>query len=232
MFDGILLVDKEKGVTSYDVIRKLKKILPKDQKIGHSGTLDPFATGLLVILLGKGTKLNDSLQKLKKGYEVRAEFGYETDTMDSTGEVIERCGKLPKFTSKDIEGPLALFVGPIAQIPPKYSAKRVKGERAYSLARKGIKFFLEPKKINVYSFEIKKFNWPVVTFEIVCSSGTYVRKLIADLGRKIGVYGNSVDLRRLFVGDFKVENAFLVKSITEDNIGSKIIDLEKFTFSN
>lgn len=225
MIDGILLIDKEAGITSYDVIRKLKKVLPKKQKIGHAGTLDPFATGLLIILLGKGTKLMTSILDFKKEYIVTGEFGYQTDTQDSEGKVINE--KSSEHISKeDINEKIReKFLGEFEQTPPSYSAKKIDGKKAYDLARKGIEVNLIPKKIIVEKFEIVNYKWPQVEFKIVCSSGTYIRTLINDLGIELGTFATAVELRRTKIGKFQVDEAVKSENISE-GIESEIISLD------
>lgn len=231
MIDGILLINKEKGITSYDVIRRLKKILPKEEKIGHAGTLDPFATGLLIILLGKGTKLMESIGKLKKKYIVTAEFGYATDTQDPTGEKILVDKNLSKIPKEKIEKKLEeKFLGEINQIPPIYSAKKIQGKKSYELAREGKTIVLNPRKIFVKEFNIINYDWPIIKFEITCSSGTYIRTLIDDLGKNLGTFATAIDLDRVNIGGYNVEEAFDSKDITMKNkklILNSIINLEK-----
>ncbi|HOV29613.1 MAG TPA: tRNA pseudouridine(55) synthase TruB [Candidatus Dojkabacteria bacterium] len=230
MIDGILLINKEKGITSYDVIRKLKKIFPREQKIGHAGTLDPFAGGLLIVLLGKGTKLMNTIGKLEKKYIVTAEFGYATDTQDSTGKKIFTHSELSKITREKIEEKLTeKFLGEIDQTPPLYSAKKVKGKKAYELAREGKAVVLNPRKIFVKEFNILDYNWPFVKFEIICSSGTYIRTLIDDLGKSLGTFATAVDLDRISIGGYNVKEAFNSKDITMENkelILETVINLE------
>ena len=216
MIDGILLIDKEEGITSYTAIRMLKRILPKGQKIGHAGTLDPFATGLLVILLGKATKLMDSIHMLDKEYVVKAEFGYSTDTQDCTGEKIKTSSTLQQISKEELEKEISkYFLGNISQLPPIYSAKKIDGQKAYDLAREGKKVELRPKDISIFSFDILDYKWPFVTFIVKCSTGTYIRTLINDLGEKVGTHATAVELRRTRIGDFKVEDAISTKDINE-----------------
>lgn len=215
MIDGILLVDKEENITSYDVIRRIKKIALKGQKIGHAGTLDPFASGLLVILLGKGTKLMNKFLSFDKEYIVKAEFGYETDTQDRDGKIIEK-REIKKIFQKDIEEIIKKkFIGEILQTPPLFSAKKINGRKAYSLAREGKIFELKPKRINIYKFDVISYNWPFAEFKIKCSSGTYIRTLVRDLGRKIGTLATAVELRRTKIGEFNVESADRISDIGE-----------------
>ncbi|MGI6443414.1 MAG: tRNA pseudouridine(55) synthase TruB [Candidatus Dojkabacteria bacterium] len=230
MINGILLINKERDITSYDVIRKLKRVLPKGQKIGHGGTLDPFATGLLIILLGRGTKLMNKIHSLKKDYVVKAEFGYSTDTQDITGEKDRICKDLKEVSKSEIERRIKeKFLGEILQTPPMFSAKKIKGKKAYELARKGEEVKIEPKKVEIYSFDLVDYDWPYSTFSISCSTGTYVRTLIHDLGVEISTYGTAIELERKKIGDFKLEDAFNSKDIVEENVDKivgNVINLE------
>jgi tRNA pseudouridine55 synthase len=225
MIDGILIIDKEVGITSYDVIRKLKRVLGKEQKIGHGGTLDPFASGVLLVLLGKGTKLMERIHTLKKEYVVKGEFGFSTDTQDITGNVLEKSNSIPKY--EDIERVIAEhFVGDILQTPPIYSAKKVNGKRAYELARKGEVPTLKAKGISVFEFEISKYEYPNIECRIICSSGTYVRTLIHDLGIKLNTFATAKELKRVGIGDFNISNSVSSKDIDEKVVKS-VIDISK-----
>jgi tRNA pseudouridine55 synthase len=226
MIDGILLVDKGASMTSYDVIRRVKKYFPKGQKIGHAGTLDPFATGLLILLFGKGTKLMTKFLTMEKEYLVKAEFGYETDTQDRTGEVINsseasriRRGIISREIKKN-------FLGDIEQTPPIFSAKKIEGKKAYELARKGEDVKLSKKRISVSEFKIIKYNWPFCEFRIRCSSGTYVRTLINDLGKELGTFATAVELRRSKIGSFDVKYSIPVKDFSE-YVKEAVIPLDK-----
>jgi tRNA pseudouridine55 synthase len=208
MIEGILLVDKEKGITSYDVIREIKRKYPKGTKIGHTGTLDPFATGLLIIMIGRqATKLMNRFHKFKKRYIVNAQFGFETDTQDITGQIVVKTDDGIVPTKDDIRNQIKKnFLGKIEQIPPKYSAKKIKGKKAYELARQGKDFTLKPKKIEIFDFKIVKYEYPYIKFQIFCSTGTYVRTLVKDLARSLGTYATATDLRRTQIGPFRVED--------------------------
>jgi len=225
MIDGILIIDKEVGITSYDVIRKLKRVFDKGQKLGHGGTLDPFASGVLLVLLGKGTKLMERIHTLKKEYIVRGEFGFSTDTQDITGKILERSNTVPKI--EDIERVIAeYFVGDILQTPPIYSAKKVNGQKAYDLARKGEVPELKPKSISVFEFEVLKYGYPDIECRIVCSSGTYIRTLIHDLGIRLGTFATAKELRRVGIGNFNISNSVSSKNIDEGVLES-VIDISK-----
>lgn len=206
--DGILLVDKEKALTSYSIIRQLKKIIGNDIKIGHAGTLDPFATGLLIVLLGKSTKLTETIHKLHKTYTATAEFGYQTDTLDPTGKIIKRDKSLKNIDTQTIKTIIKqYFQETIIQTPPIYSAQKIKGKRAYDLARQGKKIKTRPKQVTIYRFETLKYKWPRVEFEIECSTGTYIRTLVSDLAHKLCTYATTVELRRTKIGEFSIEHA-------------------------
>jgi len=227
MIDGILLIDKEEGITSYDVIRKLKHLIPHKYKIGHAGTLDPFATGLLVILLGKATKLMDTIHGLEKEYEVTAEFGYATDTQDCTGGKIHITPTLSPISKEELETQIkGNFIGDISQLPPQYSAKKINGQKSYDLARQGKEVELKPKDIHVTDFEVIKYEWPFVTFRIACSTGTYIRTLVNDLGEKVGTYATAVALRRTRIGEFNITDAISTKAFNEGTLES-IMEIDK-----
>lgn len=228
--DGILLIDKDAGETSFDVVRKVKSALVRGgtQKVGHAGTLDPFATGLLIILLGQGTKLSPFLMESSKLYLATIRLGIETDTLDPTGRVIS-VRPVPKLSRKKIEREATQFVGQIEQIPPMYSAVRHQGVRAYRLARKGLNPQLKKRKVMVHSLEILSVDLPRVTFKLKCSSGTYVRSIASELGRKLGTGGHLRSLRRLSSGPFEVKDALPSGEITGRSphsiLGGNIIPL-------
>lgn len=209
MIEGILLIDKPKGITSYDVIRKTKKDYPKGTKIGHTGTLDPFATGLLILLIGRSaTKLMDKFHKLKKRYVVDAEFGFETDTQDATGKIVAQADDEIAPKKEDIESIIKeSFLGMIKQVPPNYSAKKIAGKRAYDLARSGKEFELEAQNVEIFEFKVMDYQFPNIKLEILCSTGTYIRTLVKDLGRKLGTYATAIELRRVQIGRFRIEDA-------------------------
>ncbi|MCK9368363.1 tRNA pseudouridine(55) synthase TruB [Candidatus Dojkabacteria bacterium] len=208
VLNEILLVDKPEGMTSYDVIRKIKSRYPKKTKIGHCGTLDSFATGLLILLIGKATKRQDEFHKLNKVYQTTAVFGFETDTQDITGKEINRDGDLRSISKEEIEKKInEKFIGKIFQIPPSYSAKKIDGVRAYKLAREGKEVELNPNSIEIFSFKILSYNFPEVTFEVECAGGTYIRSLINDLGKGLGTFATCKTLRRISIGEYNVKDA-------------------------
>lgn len=204
---GILLIDKEVGITSYDVIRRIKGELGKGVKIGHAGTLDPFASGLLVILLGKATKSMNMFHAMTKRYCFTLELGYETDTLDPTGEVVER-GAIPTdLTEERIQAILKEFIGKIEQKPPIFSAKKIKGKKAYELARKGLKPDLKPKLVEISVLRLISIEGSILSLEAEVSSGTYIRQLAADIGRSFGSFATTIDLRRTQIGKYGVTDA-------------------------
>ncbi|MCP4665904.1 MAG: tRNA pseudouridine(55) synthase TruB, partial [Deltaproteobacteria bacterium] len=206
--DGILLIDKEEGQPSYGVVKEVKSALKGSQvgKVGHAGTLDPFATGLLIILLGQGTKISQWVMSQDKIYLATMRLGVETDTLDPTGQVV-RTSVVPDLDPGFIREKSRSFIGPIEQVPPRFSAVKYKGTRAYKLARRGMAVDLKKRTVMVHSLSILSVNLPDVTMEIRCSSGTYVRSLAADLGRVLGPGGHLGSLRRLASGSFEVRNA-------------------------
>jgi len=201
--DGILFVDKPKGLTSFGVVERIKKRFKV--KVGHTGTLDPLATGLLVVLTGKRTKDASLFLKLDKAYEVKAILGIETDTFDSEGRVLWRSDN--EVTREELERVLKEFHGDIWQTPPLFSAKKMDGRKAYQLARKGVSVDIPPKKVSIYSLELKRFQFLYFAFACDVSSGFYVRSLVHDIGEKLGVGATVVEVRRTRVGPYHVEQA-------------------------
>ena len=206
--DKMFLVDKPKGLTSSRVVEQIKKRF--NVKAGHTGTLDPLATGLLIVLTGKRTKNASLFLKLDKAYEVKAVLGVETDTFDCDGKVVRQTDK--EVTKEELEKVLKVFLGDIWQTPPPFSAKKVAGRKAYQLARKGLSVDIPPKKVSVYSLELKEFRFPYFTFACEVSSGFYVRSLVHDIGEKLGVGATVLEVRRTRVGPYRVEQA---KSLDE-----------------
>jgi len=217
--DGILLIDKRKGETSTGTMNRIKRIL-RPKKIGHAGALDPFATGLLIILINQGTKLFKLIMSKDKVYHATILLGVETDTLDPDGNVVKEM-EVPDLTEDEIKEKLKEFVGTIEQIPPSFSAIKRKGVRAYRLARKGIKLELEKRKVHIY--EIKLISWksPRIKIEVKCSAGTYIRSLARDIAYSLGTCGHLEYLRRISCGSFHVRDAIII----EENLEKK--DLEK-----
>ncbi|EFK06649.1 tRNA pseudouridine synthase B [delta proteobacterium NaphS2] len=227
--DGILLVDKEAGETSHDVVRKVKTALRcgRRYKIGHAGTLDPFATGLLVVLLGQGTKLSRFIMAGEKEYLATLELGIETDTLDPTGTVTA-VRDVPRLSEAHIRDTAKRYEGTIRQTPPVYSAVKHQGARAYKLARKGIAVSLKEREVTVHALSIVSVALPEITMRIRCAGGTYIRSLAADLARDLGPGGRLKTLRRLRSGAFDVACAIQSENIlTEANLREMGIPLTK-----
>jgi len=217
--DGIILINKNEGETSYDVIRKVKTAFrgSKIRKFGHAGTLDPFATGLLVVLLGRGTKLSSFIMAESKVYRATLRLGIETDTLDPTGLVV-RESAVPDLSTEFIRNKAQRFIGKTQQAPPIYSAVKYKGKRAYKLAREGQEVVLNKRTVSIYSIRIISVELPDVTMEVKCSSGTYIRSLASDLGRELGAGGHLRSLTRLSCGSFDLKNALNSNEISAENI--------------
>ncbi len=228
--DGIILIDKEGGRTSYGVVKELKASLggAKKRKVGHAGTLDPFATGLLVILVDQGTKLSPFIMSGDKVYEATLRLGVETDTLDPTGRVV-RSRPVAPLEPEHIQGKAQQFVGTIDQVPPVFSAVKSGGIPAYKLARKGVKVDPKRRRVKVYSLRILSIDLPHVTMEVACSGGTYIRSLAADLGTELGPGAHLRSLRRLASGPFRVEEALSSRDIPpsggSDSLRKRIIPL-------
>jgi tRNA pseudouridine55 synthase len=220
--NGILIIDKPVGFTSHDVVAKLRKIL-KTKRIGHTGTLDPFATGVLVMLVGKATRLAQFLDKDQKAYEATLEFGFQTDTGDRTGLPISDL-RLPIEEISEIlnktkwDETFSSFRGEISQIPPMYSAKKVDGKKLYELAREGVEIERQPVNLTIHELELleKTENQPTeIKIHVSCSAGTYIRTLAEDIGKKIGLGCHLSALRRVSAGKFGI-----AKAITLDHLES------------
>jgi tRNA pseudouridine55 synthase len=210
--DGILLIDKNEGETSFDVVTMLRKTLGL-KKVGHAGTLDPFATGLLIALLGQGTKLSRYLMAGEKRYLASIRLGIETDTLDPTGHVV-RTKPVPELKREDIEKRILTFVGEIEQTIPAFSAVNIKGRRAYKWAREGMNLDLPKKLVIIRAVETISIEMPVVTIEVVCSGGTYIRSLATDIGNRLGTVAHLSSLRRLSNGPFHVNDAINSEEIS------------------
>jgi tRNA pseudouridine55 synthase len=205
--DGFILINKPKNWTSYDVIRVLKKLF-NVKKIGHSGTLDPFAEGLLIIGINRATKFIEFLINLPKEYIAKIKFGIETDTLDIDGKIIN-CDNSFKLNENVLQMAVDNFPRSYEQIPPKFSAKKVDGSRAYELAREGKEFELKPKLVSIYDLKIESIDEAnnEAVFYLKVSSGFYVRSFARDLANRIGTFGYLLELKRIAIGNFKLENA-------------------------
>jgi tRNA pseudouridine55 synthase len=226
--DGIIIVDKESGPTSFMVVKRIKDIL-KVKKAGHAGTLDPFATGVLVALLNQGTKLFPFLMSQDKVYKAALRLGIERDTQDLTGKIIKEKA-IGRLTREDIEHKTRQFLGRIKQVPPPYSAVHHHGKRAYELAREGLEVDLQERDVRIDYINILSVDLPHVWIEVGCSSGTYIRALAADLGRSLGTGAHLTFLRRIKSGQFLIDNAFTLTQIAQhlsnDTVDEVIISLK------
>ena len=225
--DGIIVINKEKGCTSHDIVYKIRKMF--NTKVGHTGTLDPNATGVLPILLGKGTKISKYLIEHDKEYEVVLQLGVKTTTADEEGEIIEEKDVLKESLEQlEIERILKSFIGKIKQMPPKYSAIKVNGRKLYEYARKGQEVEIKPREVEIYNIEITNIQKEKkqIEFKVSCSKGTYIRTLCEDIAEKMRTVGYMKELKRTKVGDFNIEQAITLGQLQEkENI--KIITIEE-----
>jgi tRNA pseudouridine55 synthase len=219
--DGILIVDKTEGWTSHDVVAKVRRIL-RTKRVGHTGTLDPFATGVLVVLIGKATRLARFLDKDEKEYDALVRFGTETDTGDRTGVQTVECG-LPydeieeRLRKVDWTLVLRKFTGHVEQVPPMYSAKKIAGRKLYELARQGVAVARQPVNVTIRELEIVGREGSTVGLRVVCSAGTYIRTLAEDIGRKIELGAHLEELRRTRAGRFGLSGAVKIDQLADSN---------------
>lgn len=221
---GILLVDKPTGWTSFDVVNYVRKMVaqkegkkPKNVKVGHAGTLDPFATGLLIVLIGKEyTRRAAEFSKLDKTYQLSMRLGAVSTTGDPEGEITPVSDKIP--TLEELQTAVDEFKGEISQIPPAYSAIKVNGQRAYKLARAGKEVVIESRTVTIHSLELVNYEYPGVQLTAVVSSGTYIRSLVEDLGKSLQQGAYTTALRRTAIGPYKVQNSISVKGMNIDKL--------------
>jgi tRNA pseudouridine55 synthase len=214
MNEAVLVIDKCAGPTSFDVVREVKKLV-RDAKVGHSGSLDPFATGVLVIMLGKATKLSGLLLNADKRYRAVVQLGESTDTMDVTGQVL-KSQAVPSLDSKQIEAVLQSFEGEWLQTPPMYSAKKLHGVRLYDLARQNIWVKRQPIPVQLYEVRLLKWESPCLELEVHCSKGTYVRSLADEIGKRLGTVGFLKELRRLACGNFTLMDSLTIDDLSRN----------------
>jgi tRNA pseudouridine55 synthase len=227
--DGIIIVDKDSGPSSFKVVEGIRSLM-KAKKAGHAGTLDPFASGVLVVLLNQGTKLCPFLMSHDKVYRAALRLGIETDTQDLTGQIIKvrDIGVLPKDSIKE---KARRFVGMIRQVPPVFSAIHHKGRRAYELARSGVAVDLQEREVRIEYINVLRVDLPTIWIEVCCSSGTYIRTLAADLGRSLGTGAHLTFLRRVQSGPFHVDDAFTVtqagRYVFDNRVDEVVIPLKQ-----
>ena len=210
--EGIIVINKPKGITSFDVIRKLKKIL-KTKKIGHTGTLDPLATGVMLMCVGKATKLASDLEAKDKVYIADFDIGYTTDTYDIEGKKIAE--NIIDVSKEDLEQSIKKFIGNIKQVPPMYSAIKIDGNKLYHLARKGIEVERPERDVTIEYINLLDFKDNKAKIETKVSKGCYIRSLIFDIGQDLGTYATMTVLQRKQVGDYSLENSYCLEQIEE-----------------
>ena len=235
--NGLLVIDKPEGWTSHDVVARTRSIL-KTKRIGHTGTLDPFATGVIVVLVGGATRLAQFFDKDEKEYEALIQFGFETDTGDRTGTQITRSTLsdeeiAERVNSADWNALFTDFRGEIQQIPPMYSAKKVEGKKLYELARKGLVTERPPVGITIHKLEVSKSDeskesGSTFPIRVVCSAGTYIRTLAEDIGRKFGIGAHLTELRRTRAGRFSLADSVSIEDLSKaDDPSSMLIDISR-----
>ena len=226
--DGALLIDKPSGPTSHDVVDAIRRQF-RIKKVGHCGTLDPNATGLLIIVLGRGTKLSEKLMGDDKVYEGTMKFGETTDSYDADGELVASL-PVPPITLDELNASAATFIGDQMQVPPMVSAIKKNGVPLYKLARKGIVVEREPRLIHIYNFRFTDYREPIATFKLASTKGTYVRSIAHDLGQKLGCGAHLTTLRRSVSGKFDVADATpldAVLKLTAAELEKKVIPFLK-----
>lgn len=226
--NGIIIINKPKGCTSHDIVAKVKKVT--GEKVGHTGTLDPLATGVLPVLVGKGTLCAKYLMNHNKTYHVLLKLGIKKTTGDDEGEILEQKLVDEKLLNQRyVKNILESFLGEQVQIPPIYSAIKINGKKLYEYARKGQEVEVEPRKITIYNIKLVKVDKVSceIQFEVSCSKGTYIRSLCEDIAQRIGTVGYMKDLKRMKVGVFEIEQSIPVEDLNKEVIQKNIITIEK-----
>lgn len=229
--DGIIIINKPKNYTSHDIVRKAKKLL--NEKVGHTGTLDPNATGVLPLLIGKGTLLSKYLIEHDKIYEAVLKLGEKTDTADGEGKVLESKNVEQSILKKEnIERIFNNLEGKQEQIPPMYSAIKLNGKKLYEYARKGIEVEVKPRTIEIYKLELIKIEDMEIIFRVSCSKGTYIRTLCEKIAEELGTIGYMKELKRIQVGEFNIKDSITIEELeNQEIVSNKFITIEKY-FSN
>lgn len=225
--NGIVIINKSKGYTSHDIVAKVKKIT--GEKVGHTGTLDPLATGVLPLLIGKGTLCSKYLMNHDKTYKVILKLGIKKSTGDEEGEILqEKNVDKNSLEEQNVNNVLNSFLGEQEQIPPIYSAIKVDGKKLYEYARKGQEVEIKPRKITIYAIRLLKVDEEKkeIQFEVSCSKGTYIRSLCEDIAKKMGTVGYMKELQRTQVGTFTLEQSILIEDLTKESIAEHIITIE------
>ena len=228
MLDGFINLNKNSGMTSHDAVNKVRKIF-QTKKVGHGGTLDPMATGILPIAVGQATKFIEYISDCSKTYRAEILFGIETDSGDITGKII-REEKIFMPSIEEFKSATKNFIGEIEQSPPKYSAIKINGRKAYDMARKNIEFEVPRRLVTINRFEILSVEENILTVEVDCKKGTYIRSLAVDFGKKINLPATLKSLNRIRVGKFFIDDAVNIENLTENDIKSveSCIEFEKF----
>ena len=221
-YNGIINIYKEQGYTSFDVVAKLRGIL-KMRKIGHTGTLDPDATGVLPVVLGSATKLVDMLTDKKKEYIATLRLGITTDTLDITGTVLSE--NTPGVSEGEVRDAILSFIGPQLQTPPMYSAIKVNGRKLYELAREGIEIERQKRSIEIFDIEILDMSLPDIRLRVECSKGTYIRSLCADIGDRLSCGAVMTSLMRTKSGDFAIDRAYTLREVEEAAAGGRVEEM-------
>ena len=224
--DGVIIINKQKDFTSHDVVNVIRKKL-NTKKVGHTGTLDPNATGVLPILVGKATKISKYLIEHDKTYIATIKLGKRTETADSQGQVIEEKLVPTDLKKEDINNVLKSFLGKQKQVPPMYSAIKINGKKLYEYAREGKEVKLEARKIEIYKIQLLEYKSSKIKFEVECSKGTYIRTLCEDIAKKLGTVGYMEELQRTKVNNFKIGDSVLLDDITLENAEKNLIKIEE-----
>lgn len=227
--DGIILIDKPAGISSFGVVAKVRKAISisigKKVKVGHAGTLDPFATGLLILMVGKATKQAGDFLKLGKSYEATILLGSESTTADPEGVITKVNDKVPTIDA--VNRALSELTGGIKQIPPIFSAIKIGGRRAYDLARKGQDVELKPRNVIIHGYKDVIYEYPNLKFSVEVGSGTYIRSLAVDIGKLLGTGAYLKDLRRTSIKNYNVSESHTLDSISPENVAEKIVSIDK-----
>lgn len=228
--DGILIINKQKNYTSHDIVYKIKNIA--NEKVGHTGTLDPLATGVLPLLIGKGTLCSKYLINHDKTYQVELKLGEKTTTADSEGQLVEEKDILPEMLKEDkVKQVLKTFLGKQSQIPPIYSAIKVNGKKLYEYARNNQDVEIKPRNIEIYKIELIRIDKKekIIKFEVKCSKGTYIRSLCEDIAQRLNTVGYMYNLNRIQVGDFDISNAISIEEIQKNENSKEILEKHLIT---
>lgn len=223
--NGVLNIFKNKGMTSFDVVSRVRKIA-NEKKVGHTGTLDPEAEGVLPVCIGKATKIIDYIMDSEKGYSVKFKLGIKTTTYDLEGEIIEE-RDTSSLTEKEVEEAINSFKGEYSQVPPMFSALKKNGVRLYDLARKGIEIEREGRNIKIYNIENINIELPYVSMDVTCSKGTYIRSLCYDIGEKLNVFATMTELKRFKTSFFREDDSINIDDLNKENIKEHLISIEE-----